>query len=324
MTKYKESDEKNAAHEQPVWPFVPGSWTIIILPDIQKFTLLYPGLLRLQTQWVLDNKDKYNIVYVLQNGDMTDENTKREWERASRWFGLLDSAVPYAIVTGNHDYDKNADKLILRETTKINDYFPSSRFQKWPTFGGTMQDEHIENNYHLFDAGGKKWIIIGLEWGPRDESVQWADKILSKYADRKAIVFTHAYLYSDSTRYDWSNQKNKPQSWNPHAPRCLADGGVNDGEEIWQKLIRKHGNVFLVMNGHVLHDGLGFQVSKGDRGNTVNEMLVNYQMQQFGGGAWLRTLEFLPDGQTVHVRTYSPLFERYLTNPDNQFIMKVE
>ena len=42
----------------PVLPFVPGSWTIVILPDIQNYATHYPGLLRLQTQWILDHKDE--------------------------------------------------------------------------------------------------------------------------------------------------------------------------------------------------------------------------------------------------------------------------
>jgi hypothetical protein len=27
-----------------------------------------------------------------------------------------------------------------------------------------------------------------------------------------------------------------------------------------------------------------------------------------GGDGWLRILEFLPDGQTIQIKTYSPLF----------------
>ena len=82
--------------------------------------------------------------------------------------------------------------------------------------------------------------------------------------------------------------------------------------------------VLVLHNGHVLRDGLGFQVSKGEHGNRVNEMLVNYQMKEFGGGAWLRRLEFLPDGRTVQARTYSPLYEQYATDPQNQFRFEID
>ena len=258
----------------------------------------------------------------MQNGDITNRNTELQWERASRAFAILDSAVPYAVVPGNHDYSRRGNGL-HRDTTKINDYFPPSRFQGWPTFGGVMEKGHIENNYHLFEAGGCKWIIIGLEWGPRDEALQWADRILSKYSDRKAIVFTHAYLYSDSTRFDWA-RKRQSQKANPHDPGYNTHGGVNDAEEIWQKLIKHHDNVFMVMNGHVSDDGLGFQVSRTEQGGLVNEMLVDYQRLELGGGGWLRLIEFLPDGQTVQAHSYSPFYEQYKTDSQNQFLMKIE
>lgn len=304
----------------PAAPFVDGSWTIAIMPDIQNYSTDYPGLTRLQTQWIAENKDKRNIVYVLQNGDITNFNNEKEWESASRAMEILDGVVPYALVPGNHDYNKGSpprDRL----TTKINDYFPPSRFQEWPTFGGTMESGHIENNYHLFEAGGDKWIVLGLEFGPRDSTLKWANQILRKYSDRKAIVLTHAYLDSDSTRLDWA-YKGIKQDKNPHKYGVV--GGVNDGEEMWKKLIRKHGNVFMVMNGHIAGDGLGFQVSKGEQGNSVHEMAVNYQRRSIGGGAWMRLLEFLPDGKTVQARTYSPLYERHKTDEQNQFTITLE
>lgn len=313
--KSKKKPKRGVAKpEIPPLPFVPGSSTLVILPDIQNYSTRYPGLTQLQTQWIVDHKDKNNIVYVLQNGDVTNGNRKWEWDRASRAFEILDGEVPYAIVPGNHDMGPGG--RATDRTTLMNDYFPPSRFKDWPTFGGTMEAGHIENNYHLFEAGGKKWLIIGLEWAPRDKALQWADHILRKHTDRKALVFTHAYLYNDSTRYDWA-AKGKKQSWNPHAYR--TPGSVNDGEEIWNKLVKKHANVFMAMNGHVCGDGLGFQVSQGDHGNPVNEMLVDYQVQKLGGGGWLRLLEFLPDGKTVQARSYSPLYGEYKTDPQNQF-----
>jgi len=310
--KEKQSEEQ----EKPVLPFVPGSWSLVILPDTQNYSTSYPGLLNLQTQWIVDNKDKYHIVYVLQNGDVTNHDSKLEWQRAGRAFSRLDGVVPYALVPGNHDYCGGSAK---DRTTLMNNYFPPSRFAKWPTFGGVMEKGRIENNYHLFQAGGRKWLIIGLEWGPRDQTLAWADKILTKYQDRQAIIMTHAYLYSDSTRYDW-RQKGKSQSWNPHA--YFTPGSINDGEEIWHKVLKKHPNVFMTINGHVCNDGLGFLLSQSDHGNPVYQMLVNFQIKPLGGESWLRLLEFLPDGKTIQVKDYCPLYDKYNTGPENQFVIK--
>lgn len=310
----------SAVKKHPL-PFVPGSWTLVILPDTQYYSWKYPGLFHLQTQWVVDNKDRYNIVYVLQNGDLTQNNNELEWERASQALGRLDGVVPYALAQGNHDCGPSGSSGSAKDrSTLMNDYFPPSRFAKWPTFGGVMEEGHIENSYHLFRAGGQDWLVLCLEWGPRDKALQWGDQILRKFPKHKAIIMTHAYLYSDSTRYDW-RKKGEKQDWNPHSYGTA--GGVNDGEQMWRKMVKKHPNVFMTINGHVVHSGLGFLVSKADHGNLVNQMLVNFQMRPLGGESLLRLLEFLPDGQTIQVKTYCPLYEKYKTDPDNQFIIKM-
>jgi hypothetical protein len=136
---------------------------------------------------------------------------------------------------------------------------------------------------------------------------------------------THAYLYADSTRYDWSTQ-GTAQRWNPHNyPLAAAGpGAVSDGEDIWQRLVRPHANVRLVLNGHVLNDGTGYLASDRGEGRPVHQVLANYQggvepERPYGGGAFLRLLQFLPDRRTVRVRSYSPWLDEWLTDADQQF-----
>jgi hypothetical protein len=45
-------------------------------------------------------------------------------------------------------------------------------------------------------------------------------------------------------------------------------------------------------------------------------MLSNYQFRNLGGEGYMRLLEFKPDGKTVQVSTYSPLYDSYLTDAD--------
>lgn len=302
-------------------PFVPGSWTLAILPDPQFYSKIFPGLFNLQTQWLVENKQKYNITYALTLGDLTHNNNDLQWRRASNALGRLEGTVPYTIVLGNHDYGPDGKAGI--RTTLANNYFPPSRFANLPTFAGTMEKDRIENNYHLFTAAGRNWLILNLEMGPRDRTLDWANKILAKYPDHKAVIVTHTYLYSDSTRYDW-HKKGKTQEWSPYS-YVMAAQGTNDGEEIWQKLVKKHANIFMTINGHVLNDGTGFLVSKADHGNRVNQMLINFQegIRPIGGESWLRLLEFLPDRKTVQVKTYCPLYEKYRTDPDHNFTFKI-
>ena len=92
----------------------------------------------------------------------------------------------------------------------------------------------------------------------------------------------------------------------------------NWGEAIWQKLIKPSENIFMVICGHTgkpgdFEDSVAYRVDKNSSGKDVHQMMFNIQIlgggwEGNGGDGWLRILEFLPDGKTIKVRTYSPLF----------------
>ncbi|WP_158265286.1 metallophosphoesterase [Blastopirellula marina] len=298
--------------------FVAGSWTLALLPDTQVYSVRYPGLFSAQTAWLRAHAKSRNIQYVLHLGDITDNNAEKEWQRAAESMQLLDGQIPYAIVGGNHDYGPSGDAS-TRETF-LNQYFSFEKMAAMPSFGGAFEPGKLDNTYHLFEVSGQKWIVIALEWGPRDEAVAWANDVMAKHPDRKGILVTHAYLFSDSRRYDHADQTH-PNHWNPHHYR--TPGGVNDGQELWDKLIRKHNFVFT-FNGHVLNDGTGYRADRNDNGQYVHQILANYQMQTLGGEAYLRLLEFDPNGNTVHVLAYSPLYDRYRLDRDHTFTIQLD
>lgn len=295
------------------------SWSIAILPDIQNYTCKYPGLLDLQMLWLIENKNKHNIVFCLQNGDMTQHNTEEQWQRADRSFKRIDGKIPYAISLGNHDYGQGG-RTDTRETLG-NKYFPVSRFAESKTFGSVMEPGKIDNMYQSFKVYGQDYLVVSLEFGPRDKVLDWCNNIIPQFPDHKVIVMTHAYLYHDSTRYDWKTKGNRQGGGSPHkypiAKSSNAD--VNDGEQMWEKMVKRHPNIFMTVNGHVGGDGLGFLTSKGDSGNKIHQMLVNFQFLDIGGGSWLRILNFTPDGNKINVRDYSPLYEAYNDDIQNKF-----
>ena len=308
-----------------VLPFVSNSWTLVVLPDTQYYSCgvscsSYPELFKDQMRWIIANRDRYNIRYVVQLGDLVDSPTDTaQWTNARAAMTMLDGVVPYAFVPGNHDYGSTG--VGSDRTTLLNNYFPVAEYSSWPTFGGTMTANSMEDSYHLFSAGGVDWLILALEWGPRSNAVAWANQIVSVYPNRKVILITHAYTYSDNTRYNWA-AKGTAQSWNPHSYGTANDpGGTNDGEELWTKLVSLYPNFFMVLNGHVLNSGLGRLESTNNFGNVVHQMLVNYQMQALGGGAALRLVEFLPDGKTEQVTGYSPYYGTWMTDSGNQFVL---
>ncbi len=295
-----------------------GSWTLVLLPDTQIYSQNYPGIFESQTSWILNNARTRNIRYVLHLGDIVNVNSIPEWENARRSMAALDGKVPYALVPGNHDYGPGGNAAT--RDTFLNDYFHEDYYGTWPTFGGAMEEDRMDNTYHLFEAGGVKWIVMCLEWGPRDSTIAWADGIMSQHPDRKGILVTHAYMNNNDLRYDHTDPVN-PQAYNPH--NYQTPGGVNDGEELWQKLVRKH-NFVLTVNGHVLGDGTGYRVDDNDAGQPVHQMLANYQFRNLGGEGYLRTLEFQPDNRTVNVKSYSSIYDNYLLAADQNFSFEID
>lgn len=306
-------------------PFVNGSWTLAILPDTQVYAQRHPELFEAQTRWIAQNVKARNIKYVLHLGDITNRNTRSQWEIAQRTIAHLDGVVPYALVPGNHDLGLNG-KAETRDTF-LHEYFPPEKFQGWPTFGGVMEPGRLDNNYHVFKAGGHDWIVIGLEFGPRDGAVDWANRVLAEHPNHLGILVTHVYLDNDDTRHD-RVADGRPRAESPHAAVYKLNqlpGGVNDGGELWRKLASRHPRMVFVLNGHVLGDGVARLTSPGVHGNAVHQILSNYQVvRPHGGNGFLRLLEFLPDGETVQARTYSPALNAYKTDPQNQFTLKLK
>ncbi len=274
-------------------PFVEGSTTVAVLPDTQYYSQRFHQHFEAQTRWIADHHRARNIAYTLHLGDIVQNDARPEWEVARRCMGMLDGKVPYLLVPGNHDYSGGT------RTTRLSAYFPVAEFEAWPSFGGVFEAGKLDNSYHLFRILGRDWIALGLEYGPRQKTMAWANDVLAEHRDRRAIIVTHGYLFYDNQRYDHRRGK---QRATPH----LYAGDGADGEQLWNAVARRHPNVMIVICGHVRTGGLGYRASEGDYGNTVHEMMANYQRLPAGGLGYMRLLEFQPDRETVRVRTFSP------------------
>jgi hypothetical protein len=294
-------------------------FTVVALPDTQFYAAKFPEIFEAQATWLLEEHQRGDVAFVLHEGDIVDNDVDQQWGPAAASLHRLDGIVPYVLSAGNHDYP--GDGWSASRSTLIDTYFPVSTFTGSPWFGGTFEADHIENNYALFDVpGGGRWLVLSLEFGPRDEVLAWANAVAQQYASTPAMVVTHAYLYDDDTRYD--HTKGPHQYWNPHSyPIDGAPGGVNDGEEIWQKLVLGNSNIRFVFCGHVVDRGVGRLTSVRPDGTIVHQVLANYQMLPRGGNGFLRVMQFFPTLGTVHVQTYSPSLDVLKTDPDNDFFL---
>lgn len=302
----------------------PKSFSIIVMGDPQgyvKYDINQP-LLELTTCWIADNIEQLNIKAVLCTGDLVEQNdnitmnrrmlnqtSKEMWMSASRSFARLDNKVPYIISCGNHDYGMRSAE---DGRTFFPDYFPFSRNSAWrnilvsdyPNREGRVS---LENSAYVIEAPNwGRLLIVTTEFAPRDEVLNWAKGVISddKYKDYKVVFMTHSFITErDAKRTDNEPYKLTPRNW---------------GQQVWDKLVYPMPNIDLVVCGHYgnvgdFEDAVGYREDKNAAGNTVHQMMFNVQTlgggwEGNGGDGWIRILEFLPDGKTIHVKTYSPLF----------------
>ena len=98
-----------------------NSFMLAVLPDTQYYSLAWPGIYTAQTSWIAANSQRRRIAYVFHLGDIVDQNSPLEWQRAAEAMWLLEGIVPYALATGNHDFGPGGSAT-TRETL-LNQYF---------------------------------------------------------------------------------------------------------------------------------------------------------------------------------------------------------
>lgn len=315
----------------PATPFdaPAGTWSLAVFPDTQNLTRSAPEVLIRQCEWVVAHREPHALRFVMQLGDITDLNSVPEWENAQRAFRVLrEGGVPFSLLPGNHDLGQGG--AAQDRTTRMNDYFSPADYLHSAKHG-LFEPGRMENSWHELETPWGKVLIVALEFGPRDAVLAWAGEAAAAHPDHTVIVSSHAHLFNDSTRYDWAKY-GKKQTWNPKDYELALDparvGGVNDGEDVWRKLLAPHKNVRFMFNGHVLGSGTGYRVDEGTHGQRIHQMLANYQAgveprRPYHGGGFFRLLQFLPDRKTLRVKTYSPWLDQWLTDPNQQFELSV-
>ncbi|MBN2842142.1 MAG: hypothetical protein JXM68_03580, partial [Sedimentisphaerales bacterium] len=196
--------------------------------------------------------------------------------------------------------------------------------------GGYFEEGKLENAWYKFQYSNKDYVIFALEFGPRDEVLDWANQIATQHETEKFILVTHDFIDQESTLFteDGSALHTTRQTKNsPYGYGISKVGSVNCGDTIWSKLVAKYPNFEMTFNGHykaykktgpnvgdveALWDALaaGYRKDTYENGNVVHQMLFNAQWAARGGEGWIRLLHFSPDGNTVTVKTCSPYLAR--------------
>ena len=165
-----------------------------------------------------------------------------------------------------------------------------------------------ENFYETFTWGAQSYLILVLEFVPRNSALAWAKSVLDANTDKEVVVVTHSYLYSDNTTVDECDTAD-----------MVTD---NNGAMQWSKLISQYPNISVVVSGHITNQFNARRSDVGAAGNFIHQIFANWQTWSNGGNGYLRIMQFSPSNNTIDVKTYSPYTGLNLTDSGNQFTLK--
>jgi len=243
--------------------------------------------------------------------------------------------VPFALLPGNHDMGKNG--RARTRSTFLNNFFNDRHS---PQFG-LFRAGRLQNSWHSFDAPGGPYLVMALEFGPRDEVLAWANNVVAECSGHRVVVVTHAYLGDNGRRQDFAAvdqaqvADDEAPGGNPHRYGLAERGSVNDGQQMWEKFISRHANICMVLNGHTCGRGHAHLLSAGRNGAEVHQMLANYQdsgaprgtvlpPRGHCGGGYLRLIPFESKGRRAVVRTYSPWYDEWLETPGQKMVLPLQ
>jgi len=298
-------------------PPVADELTIVVLPDTQMYLAGLnggtPDMFRVQTEWVVANREAENIVFVshlgdiVQNGDETEE-----WNQADAALALLEDptttglpdGIPYGLAVGNHDQSPAGES---GHTDQFNRYFGAGRFVDRSYFGGHFGPINgpNDNSFQLFGSGDDQFIAIHIEYGNVDGAVlEWADSLLKAHQSRLAIVATHYLMGAEAS------VNGMPRSGDFSA----------QGQLLYDRL-KHNDNLILMLGGHFGPNDGEARRTDSFGGRVVHSVLSDYQDRVNGGDGLMRLVTFHPAQREIEVRTFSPVTNTWETDQDSQFLL---
>ena len=255
-----------------------------------------------------------------------------EMPLARKGYSLIDGKLPFSVVPGNHDYDAMwtdakfppAEKFDPRDLSGLGVLHPGGLDNFRSVFGAGQPffkgkpwyvDSHEggADSAQVFSAGGYRFLHIGLQFDPTDAALEWAAGVIRRFPGLPTIITTHDYMNLQGERVP-----------NPMIDGHRVDPQHNTPQMVWDKLVRRHDQIFLVLCGH--QHGQSMRVDDNDAGHKVWQVLADYQDRGQSaidagfkgrggrpegiGDGWMRLmrLDFSGEGAVMAVRTWSPFY----------------
>lgn len=269
------------------------SFTVAVIPDTQQEVFGADRRLADRTQWLVDNRAALGLAFVAHTGDVVnwDTDDHAQFVVASRAFDSLDRAgLPWLASIGNHDTaavgvgggarDPKRTRALVRDTSTFNSFFPVSRMRG---VGGVFENGKVDNAFSTFSAGGGQWLLLSLELWPRPAAVAWAEGVVDAHPGHNVILSTHSYLNADSSIYGG------------------ADYGDTSPQQLFDRLVRPHANIKIVVSGHV--GVAGHRTDTHADGSRVASFLGTFHSNTTNP---VQLLTIDPDAGTVATRFVGP------------------
>lgn len=235
-----------------------------VIPDTQVEVLKSTDTrMKARNQWLV-NQD---VEFVAQTGDLVNWDTDghEQYQRAKAGMGVLTTAgTPYTVAVGNHDTRATGvggsarpgiTRELVRDTSTLNDHFSASDFGN---VRGAFEPGKIDNVYATYEAGGKKFMVLTLEFAPRKAAVAWAKSVVASHPGHNVIITTHYYLEGNNAISG-------------------SNGGYGDasGRYVFDNLVSQYPNIKMVFSGHVGYAAKA-RVDTGKTGNKVYSFLTTF------------------------------------------------
>ena len=313
-------NRNDVTYNQLLWekeyvePVTDYAYSLAVVGDTQTVTYQNPELLKNIYTWIVENKDAKNIQYVIGLGDITEygvdeghanydaARANAEWAAAKAAISIMDGKIPYSLIRGD-----GHDGIEL-----FNKYF-ANHDGYTRNIAGYMEEGRIDNVYHTFRVGNVDYLLLSLDHGTKDDVIDWANEVVAAHPAHRVIVTTHEYIQRDGTMIE-TGESGAATAYDPNN---------NNADELWDRFLSKHHNIFMVLCGHVDTDDTIVSTQIGDYGNVVTQVLIDPQTMdaEYGQGSkgMVTMLYFSEDGEHVQVQNYSTLKDTY--RPTEEFTL---
>lgn len=304
-------------------PGATGKFTFVGMPDTQNYSEFYPEIYESQTKWIARQAARKNIRFVSHYGDVVNHGDRlNEWNVADKAMKYLDDAgIKYHVSAGNHDVTPSGGSGTPFIPQNYLNYFGPQRFAGKDWYRGASPSGM--SNYQVFTGGGREFLTMSISVDTPLAELEWAQGVLNNNRDKAVIITTHRYL-QDAEDYTSGvpivPSGRYPDIW--YNVEGQYDPSGMHSEQFFDSFVRRNQNIMMVNCGH-FHEEYR-QTSTNIYGNTVHEVLADYQDDPNGGNGYLRLMEFDVASRKIDVKSYSTWLDRFETKDESQFSLNVD